>query len=57
MTVEVLAKKLNITQKKVQDLETMRNYGCFISIEDVAKFSDVLDVAPGYFFMKSNLDL
>jgi transcriptional regulator with XRE-family HTH domain len=55
LTVEALAKKLKVSRKKVEDYETLRNYGCYIDIEDAAIWAKALDVPISYFFNEKNL--
>lgn len=54
-TVEGTAKKLKISRKKLEDFETLRNFGCYFDVEDIANFARVLEVEVGYLFDEGNL--
>ena len=40
----VFAKRVGLSRKQLEDLETTRNYGSFIGIDVLCRCSDALDV-------------
>ena len=43
-TVEGFAKALGVTRKKYEDMETLRDYGCYVSWDAACKCSDILGI-------------
>lgn len=50
-----LGAMIGVSRKKVEDIETERDYGCFVYPDQLAKLAKALDVPVGYFFDESNL--
>jgi len=55
-SVNKLSKATGITRKKLEDIETFREWGCFIYVDDIARIAKALGVGPGYFFDRNMLD-
>jgi transcriptional regulator with XRE-family HTH domain len=56
MSVAALARKMGIPHKKMEDIETERDYGCFLYADDLKKLAAALEVGVGYFFDDHNLE-
>ena len=51
-----LSKLLGKPVKKIEDIQTLRDYGCNISVDDLPLFAKILGVDVEYFFDQDNLN-
>jgi transcriptional regulator with XRE-family HTH domain len=54
-SMDAFSEKIGLSRKKLEDIEAVRDYGCFIDIEMLLKIAKALDCEPQFFFNDSNI--